>query len=142
MSADLKYSNIENCNPSTCISGNIMKCKRIIANIFRKHLRPFGITDSQLSILFVVTKGNSVNQKRISEKLHMEKSTVNRNLIRLIEKQFISTDENALLFTTKKGKEFLEGVLPHWNNAMSEVRGILEKDGENAINLILTKLST
>ncbi|WP_190810374.1 MarR family winged helix-turn-helix transcriptional regulator [Flagellimonas sp. S3867] len=141
MSSDSKYPNIDQCNPSACISGNIMKCKRIIANIFRKHLRPFGITDSQLSILFVITKANSVNQKRISEKLHMEKSTVNRNLTRLIEKEYISTDDESVLFTTENGKEFLEGVLPHWNNAMAEVRGILEKDGENAINLILNKLS-
>lgn len=141
MASDLKYNNIEKCNPSACISGNIMKCKRIIANIFRKHLKPFGVTDSQLSILFVVTKGSSVNQKRISEKLHMEKSTVNRNLSRLIEKQYISTDEDSFLFTTEKGKEFLEGVLPHWGNAMAEVRAILEQDGESAINLVLNKLS-
>lgn len=71
----------------------------------------------------------------------MEKSTVNRNLTRLIENDYISVDEDSFLFTTDKGKEFLEGVLPHWNNAMAEVRGILEQDGENAINLILAKLS-
>ena len=141
MSVASKYTNIDNCNPSTCISGNMMKCKRIIANIFRKHLRPFGITDSQLSILFVITKGSAVNQKRISEKLHMEKSTVNRNLNRLIHNDYISTDEDSFLFTTEKGKEFLDGIIPHWHNAMAEVREILEQDGENAINLILGKLS-
>ncbi|MGX1928016.1 MarR family winged helix-turn-helix transcriptional regulator [Flagellimonas sp. 2504JD4-2] len=119
----------------------MMKCKRIIANIFRKHLRPFGITDSQLSILFVITKGSAVNQKRISEKLHMEKSTVNRNLNRLIDSDYISTDQDSFLFTTEKGKEFLDGIIPHWHNAMAEVREILEQDGENAINLILGKLS-
>lgn len=141
MSTDLRYGNIEQCNPSTCISGNIMKCKRIIANIFRKHLKPFGVTDSQLSILFVITKGNFVNQKRISEKLHLEKSTVNRNLKRLIEQQFIASGNDPYLFTTENGKKFLEEVIPHWENAMAEVRAILEKDGENAINLILSKLS-
>ncbi|WP_420320891.1 MarR family winged helix-turn-helix transcriptional regulator [Flagellimonas sp.] len=141
MSNSSNYPNIDHCNPSTCISGNIMKCKRIIANIFRKHLRPFGITDSQLSILFVVTKASAVNQKRLSEKLYMEKSTVNRNLKRLTDKNYISMDGTSFLFTTEKGKAFLEGVIPHWNNAMAEIREILDQDGENALNLILGKLS-
>ncbi|WP_420603567.1 MarR family winged helix-turn-helix transcriptional regulator [Flagellimonas sp.] len=141
MQTSSKYPNIETCNPSTCISGNIRKSNRIIANIFRKHLKPFDITDSQLSILFVVTKGSSITQKRISELLYLEKSTVNRNLTRLIDKNYISTNSDSFLFTTESGQAFLESIIPHWNNAMTEVRGILGTNGENAINLILSKLS-
>jgi len=118
-----------------------MKCNRIIANILRKHLKPFGITDSQLSILLVVTKVKRVNQKMISELLFMEKSTVNRNITRLIENQYISIDHNFFLSTTEKGKQFLEKILPHWEIAMHEIRGTLGKDGLQAIALIANKLT-
>ena len=136
-----KYPNIEKCNPTVCISGNMMKCNRIVANIFRKHLKPFGITDSQLSILFVVTKVKMVNQKKISEILFLEKSTVNRNITRLIDHQYIAFDNKLFLNTTEKGQQFLEEVLPHWDIAMQEIRGILGNEGTEAIALIANKLT-
>ncbi len=136
-----KYPNIEKSNPSTCISGKMMKCNRIVANVFRKHLKPFAITDSQLSILFVVTKGKAVNQKRISEILFLEKSTVNRNITRLIDSQYIAFDSNLFLHTTEKGKQFLEKILPHWDMAMKEIHDILGKEGTEAVALIAHKLT-
>ena len=140
MRKEIKYPNIEKCDPRTCISGSMMKCNRIIASIFRKHLKPFSVTDSQLSILFVVTKVNGVNQKRITEILFMEKSTVNRNIVRLIDNKYISFDKNLFLKTSKKGKRFLEKVLPHWDLAMNEMRTILGKEGTEALSIIKTKL--
>jgi len=141
MDDKIKYPNIEKCNPSVCISGNMMKCNRIVANVFRKHLKPFSITDSQLSILFVVTKGKAVNQKKISEILFLEKSTVNRNISRLIDSQYIAFDSNLFLNTTQKGKQFLEKVLPHWDMAMKEIRNILGEEGIEAVALIANKLT-
>ena len=142
MSQSTKYPNIDKCNPSTCISGNMMKCNRIVANVFRKHLKPFGITDSQLSILFVVTKAKAVNQKKISEMLFMEKSTVNRNITRLIDNQYLSLDSSLFLHTTTKGKLFLEEVLPHWEIAMNEIRHLLGQEGTAAVALITNKLTS
>lgn len=52
----MEFENLKNFNPSECISGKVMRLNRITANVFRKYLMPFNITDSQLSILFVLTK--------------------------------------------------------------------------------------
>jgi len=104
-------------------------------------LKPFGITDSQLSILFVVTKAKAVNQKKLSDMLFLEKSTVNRNIIRLIDNQYIAMDSSLFLNTTEKGKQFLEKVLPHWNIAMNEIQGILGKEGTEAVSMITHKLT-
>lgn len=141
MKKKVKYPNIEKCDPRTCISGNMMKSNRIIANVFRKHLKPFGITDSQLSMLFFITKAKNVSQKQIAERLFLEKSTVNRNITRLMDQQYLSTDSNKIINTTEKGKQLLEKVIPRWNIAMKEIQSILGKEGVQAVNLILGKLN-
>ncbi len=119
----------------------MMQCNRIVANVFRKYLQPLGITDSQLSILFVVTKGKSVNQKKLSDFLYLDKSTVNRNITRLFKEGYIYREETKFLHTTKKGKQFLEKVVPQWDLAMEEIREILGKEGEYALLLLKNKLS-
>jgi len=119
----------------------MMKSNRIIANVFRKHLKPFGITDSQLSMLFFITKAKNVSQKQIAERLFLEKSTVNRNITRLMDQQYLSTDSNKIINTTEKGKQLLEKVIPRWNIAMKEIQSILGKEGVQAVNLILGKLN-
>lgn len=134
-----KYPNIEKVNPLSCYSNKMMMCNRIIANIFRKHLSEFGITDSQLSILFFVTKTKNVNQKGISDFLVSEKSTINRNIKRLIDKEFIAVDQYTIR-TTEKGKKLLEKIIPNWETAMKEVYDKIGRDGEVALSKIHNKL--
>ena len=131
---------VQSCNPKTCISGIMMRSNRIIANIFRKYLKQFDLTDSQLSILFVISKISKINQKIISEFLYMEKSTVHRNLNRLIKKEYITSDSQKYLHMTDNGLDFLESVIPHWNEAMEESKKILGKEGEAALSVLLSKL--
>ena len=116
-------------------------CNRMIANLFRKHLKPFNITNSQLSILFVIIKGTAINQKKIADYLHLEKSTVNRNLDRLFQKKYIFYKRDACLSLTPKGKAFLNKVIPSWEAAMEEANALLHKNGVNALNLVLEQLN-
>jgi len=141
MKKDPLYPNIDNFNPSTCISGKMMKCNRIIANVFRKHLAPFHITDSQLSILFIITKANDTNQKKISDILYLEKSTVNRNLKRLLDNNYIMYTEGSYLSITDPGKVFLEELIPHWNTAMKELKLLLSNEGVNSLDFLSKQLS-
>lgn len=136
-----QFPNLESCSPSSCISGQIMKCNRIVANVFRKYLSPFNITDSQLSMLFVISKINEVTQKRISEILYLEKSTVNRNLKRLKENHYITFDQKVFISITNEGKVFLEQLIPEWDLAMKEIREIIGEEGESALNLLTKQLT-
>ncbi len=135
------HPHLQQCNPMTCVSGNMMKVNRIVANVFRKHLRPFGITDSQLSTMFIITKAEEVNQHKLSQFLFMEKSTVNRNISRLIANGYIKKDARMFLHTTRKGKDFLERIIPSWNKAMMEINSILGEDGTQAVDLLTKKLT-
>ena len=140
MKLEKEFPNVDACNPRQCISGKMMRCNRRVANVFRKHLKPFNITDSQLSTLFIVTKAENVTQKTLSDMMFMEKSTVNRNLKRLIENDYITKLGVHELQTTNKGLQLLERVIPHWENAMTEIRTLLDEEGETAINTLLQKL--
>ena len=135
------YPNINQFNPSECISGKMMRCNRIVANVFRKHLMQFNITDSQLSIIFIISKVKNSNQKKISEILYLEKSTVNRNINRLLKNSIIEYDARKELLLTNQGKTLLNNVIPYWEKAMKEIKDILDKEGENALNLLTKHLT-
>lgn len=135
------YPYIEGLNPRTCISGKMNRCNRIIANVFRKHLSTQGVTSSQLSILFLAAKISPLSQKKITETLFLEKSSVNRNIKRLVENEWLAVIDRKLLTITTQGKERLEQVIPVWNNAMTEINKVLEAEGLSALNMVEQKLS-
>ena len=129
-------------NPIACISGKVMKIGRVTSAIFRKHLNPFQVTNSQLSLLFILTKRGGVTQKQLAEITQLEKSSLNRNLTRLFEKGFLTKDSFPIIEITDEGKTFVNAVIPVWEKAMAEIRQILGDDGEEALSLVLNKLLT
>lgn len=138
----MEYKNIQNFDPRTCISGKVMRLNRVIANIFRKHLSPFEVTDSQLSLLFVLSKKDGLTQKQLTEILQLEKSSLNRNLKRLLEKDLLTRADFPIIRITNKGKELTNTIIPHWEKAMAEIRTLLGEEGEAALNVVSSKLQT
>lgn len=134
------YQNISNCDPSQCISNKVKQLDRITSNIFRKYLRPFDLTDSQLTILFILAKSEGKTQKELSMITSLEKSSIHRNLQRLIASGYLSKSGFPIIQITETGKQLLESVIPEWNKAMKEIRTILEEDGENALQIVFLKL--
>lgn len=136
----MDYKNIESFNPQECISGKMTRINRITANIFRKHLKPFGVTNSQLTLLFVLSKKNNLNQKQLSDIAVLEKSSLNRNLNRLIEAGLISKDKFPIIRITEKGKILVDEIIPVWRSAMDEIEDLLEEDGQEALSILISKL--
>ena len=137
----MEFKNIEQFNPRECISGKIMRINRITANIFRKHLSPFKVTDSQLTILFVLTKTGGLTQKQLSDFIFLEKSSLNRNLKRLLDKEYVTREKFPIIEITFQGKVFVEKIIPEWEKAMNEIRTIIGEDGEQSITQVLNKLT-
>ncbi len=130
---------LDRCRPSTCIGGKMMRCNRLVAQIFRKHLKPFDLTNSQLSTLFIIAKKQGVSQQELASMLVMEKSTVSRNLKRLFDKEYVFKEAKQIHITTN-GKVFLEEVIPVWEDAMKEVTTMLQSEGVEALDLVLSRL--
>ena len=137
----MEFKNIAEFNPRECISGKVMRLNRLTANIFRKHLSPFNVTDSQLTLLFILSKKGKCNQKEISEIAKLEKSSLNRNLTRLVEKDFITKQDFPLLQLTASGKVFVENIIPEWQKAMTEITELISEEGVNGINTALENIS-
>jgi len=102
-------------NPRECIASKIQKSNRIINNIFRKHLKQLNLSNSQVSILFVVSNKKTITQKELSDILYLEKSTVNRNIERLIKQGFLLQNRFKKIEITKNGVDKVKRIIPVWN---------------------------
>lgn len=139
MKSKSTFPNIDSFNPKECIAGKAMKISRVVTQVFRKHMAAFDVTNSQLTVLFITAKRGAVTQKDLSDMLALEKSTISRNMKRLFDRGLLVKDKKEINITTE-GKQFLEEIIPHWRNAMEEIRVLLKDDGEEALNAIIGKL--
>ncbi|RMA58024.1 MarR family winged helix-turn-helix transcriptional regulator [Ulvibacter antarcticus] len=128
-------------SPRECLSGKIGRINRLTANIFRKYIAPFGVTDSQLTLLFILSSGMELTQKELSDIAKLEKSSVNRNLKRLIESDYITRKYFPKLKITSTGKKLVTNILPEWEKAMAEITNLLGSEGVSAVNTIHSKLT-
>lgn len=138
----MEFNNIDKFDPSTCIAGKVMRIKRITANIFRKHLTPYHITDSQLTIMFVMSKRKTTTQKQLSEIIFLEKSSLSRNLNRLLDRKLLDKSEFPILKITTDGLYFVENIIPIWEKAMQEIREKIGEQGEESLDLLYGQLTS
>ncbi|MDT0606867.1 MarR family winged helix-turn-helix transcriptional regulator [Croceitalea rosinachiae] len=137
----MNTENFASFNPSVCISNKVRQLNRVVANIYRTYLAPFNITDSQLTILFVLSKKEQLTQTELSNMLHLEKSSINRNLKRLLERNFITKKDFRRLALTTEGYTIVHQIIPEWEKAMHETEALLNNDGVQAVNLLTKKIN-
>ena len=136
------YPNIELFNPKECLSGKISRIHRLTATIFRKHMAPYGVSNSQVSLLFVLSKMENLTQKELSDLAKLEKSSLHRNLKRLIEQGHLDKKNFPQIEITEKGKKLVDSIIPEWEKAMAEIREVIGEEGESSINRIHQKLAS
>ena len=127
-------------NPAICLANRARKVSRIIEGIYRRHLDPLHITGSQVSMLFVLLKRAPLKQHELGSILLLEKSSVNRNLQRLIKKGWI-TKTGRKLCLSDEGLQMVDKIIPVWQQAMEETETLLHNDGVAAIDLLTDKIS-
>ncbi len=125
-----------------CI-GNRLRClSRFVDRDFRASLKEFDITESQLSILFVLTKLGKVDQGKIGESLFLERSTVSRN-IKLLEKRGLltkSSDYRPEIALTQEGFDLIKSIMPIWESLMKTFMAKLGDEGVESIKSLEEKL--
>ena len=137
-----EFKNLGSFDPRSCLSGKISRIHRLTATIFRKYMAPFYVTNSQVSLLFVLTKHTTLTQRQLSKIVRLEKSSLHRNLKRLIAQEYLDKGQYPQIAITEKGKKLVNAIVPEWEKAMSELREIIGQDGELSIDLIHNKLTT
>lgn len=134
------FKNLESFNPHECLFGKISRINRITANIFRKHISPFGVSNSQASLLFIFAKFEGLTQKQLTDIAKLEKSSLHRNLKRLVDIDYVSRVDFPVIRITVKGKKLVNDIIPEWEKAMAEMRDLLGTE-EDAIASIHQKLT-
>jgi DNA-binding MarR family transcriptional regulator len=110
---------------AACISSRVRQLSRIITRVYDDALRPLGITASQFTLLTQLAQQDGVTAVEIGHSLDIEKSTLSRNLKRLLALGHITMDPPAGrrgrgLHLTSKGVAVIKQAYPVWMDAQSK----------------------
>ena len=110
---------------AACISSRVRQLSRIITRVYDDALRPLGITASQFTLLTQLAQQDGVTAVEIGHSLDIEKSTLSRNLKRLLALGHITMDPPAGrrgrgLHLTPKGVAVIKQAYPVWMDAQSK----------------------
>ena len=115
---------------SACLATRVRQLSRIITRLYDDALRPLGITASQYTLLAQLAARDGITAVEIGHELDIEKSTLSRNLKRLLALGHIVMDPPAGrrgrgLHLTPKGQSVLVEAFPVWRDAQSRAINIL-----------------
>jgi DNA-binding MarR family transcriptional regulator len=118
-----------------CLLGHWRMVSRVLTGIYETELRPFGLKSSQLTLLVMIAKAGPVRRVDIGKRLHLDLSTVTRNLQVMLKQRWIEEipDErdqrSARLKVTARGRKLLDSIAPAWQRAQARAKKMLGSDG-------------
>src|ERR1700733_195263 len=92
-SADI--GDIAESTTSACISTRVRQLSRIVTRVYDDAMRPLGITASQFTLLTQLAARDGITAVEIGGDLDIEKSTLSRNLKRMLALTLITMDPPA-----------------------------------------------
>lgn len=118
-----------------CIATRVRQLSRIVTRVYDDTLRPLGITASQFTLLTQLAQQDGITAAEIGYTLDIEKSTLSRNLKRLLALHMIDMDPPAGrrgrgLHLTPRGQAVIEKAYPIWLDAQrraTEAMGVESK---------------
>lgn len=121
-----------------CLAGRLRILNRVVTNIYDEALRPLGVKTSQLNILVAAGKLGLARPGDICERLHLDTSTLSRNVERMRAKGWFEVvgdvDGRAQPFRlTTKGHKLVEKAKPMWDEAQKKVRKLLGNESVQTI---------
>ena len=128
-----------------CIAVRLRLLNRAITGLYDDALRPLGLKVSQLNILVATAKLGVARPAVVCEVLHMDTSTLSRNVERMRKKGWIETvtgDDGRMqpFQLTGKGKRLLERAFPAWRAAQREAQELLGENGAAVLSKIAGRL--
>jgi DNA-binding MarR family transcriptional regulator len=126
-----------------CISSRVRQLSRIVTRVYDDALRPLGITASQFTLLTQLAQQDGVTAVEIGHSLDIEKSTLSRNLKRLLALGHITMDPPAGrrgrgLHLTPKGVAVITQAYPVWLDAQSKTMRTMGSESRATLDGLLT----
>jgi DNA-binding MarR family transcriptional regulator len=120
---------------SGCLLGHWRRVNRILSGIYEAEMRDWGLKSSQLNLLVAVAKAGPVRRIDLGKRLHLDPSTLTRNLQVMLKQGWIEEkpDEedqrSARLTIAPKGRKLLESIAPAWKRAQARAKQMLGSEG-------------
>jgi DNA-binding MarR family transcriptional regulator len=115
----------------TCYVVRLRAFNRLISRIYNESLSAGKLTISQFNVLTAIVKREPVAPGQICSALHIEKSTISRNITLMRKNGWISAQaKGRILFlsTTAKGRAVYEDALPLWEQAQQKALRVAGED--------------
>jgi len=130
---------------SGCIGARIRLLGRAISGIYDDVLRSNGVRFSQMNILVATARIGVTRQADLCSLLHMDHSTVSRNVDRMIAKGWIEnvSDEDgraAPFRITEQGHRLIGRAYPAWKQAQERISDLLGADSVAALHTAVRRL--
>lgn len=139
---DIEIGEIAEATAATCIATRVRQLSRIVTRIYDDALRPLGITASQFTLLTQLANQDGITAVEIGTELDIEKSTLSRNLKRLLALGHLTMDPPAGrrgrgLHLTPKGREVILKAYPVWREAQTRSIRIMGPESRATLDGLL-----
>lgn len=121
-----------------CLAVRLRRLNREVTALYDEALRPLGLKTSQLNMLVMISAaGGRAEPRVIGEYLHLEKSTVSRNLERMAARgwvEFTEHPEDGRSFhirLTRRGGALLTKAMDPWQRAQAAAHELIGRSGAN-----------
>jgi DNA-binding MarR family transcriptional regulator len=141
-STQVDIAEIAEATSSTCLSSRVRQLSRIITRVYDDALRPLGITASQFTLLTQLAHQDGITAVEIGQTLDIEKSTLSRNLKRLLALGHLTMDPPAGrrgrgLHLTPKGSAIIHQAYPIWRDAQNKSVRVMGPDTREMLDTLL-----
>lgn len=124
---------------ANCLVTNSRMAARAVTRRYDRHLRSYGLTSTQLSLLAAIANMPGGTVSELAEKRAFDRTTLTRNLDRLeqnalIESRSAKKGNGRICVITPRGRALMAELVPIWREAQAEMRSLLGEEGfENSI---------
>jgi DNA-binding MarR family transcriptional regulator len=130
---------------ASCIAVRLRLLNRVVTNLYDEALRPLGLKVSQMNVLVVAARLGMARPARVSELLHLDISTLSRNVDRMMARGWLEAvpEEDARtqpFRLTDQGRKLLERAIPAWEKAQEQAAELLGEDGVALLRETASKL--
>ena len=121
-----------------CMCADLRRAARIVTQFYDGVLRPSGMRITQFTLLQALTHAPGISQKRLSEILEIDSTTLTRTLAHLRGKRWLratpGTDRREVrLSLTPAGLREYQRVLPCWQSAQKRLRHAWGEESWNEV---------
>jgi DNA-binding MarR family transcriptional regulator len=140
---DIDIGEIAEATSASCLSTRVRQLSRIVTRVYDDALRPLGITASQFTLLTQLANQDGITAVEIGGSLDIEKSTLSRNLKRLLALGHLTMDPPAGrrgrgLHLTPKGRDVIHKAYPVWREAQTRAIRVMGPESRATLDGLLT----